>query len=205
MLVQLEPELQQLEAFSNSARDYYSITGRYADTALGGWRRDRAVSDSDFVIAAYQASQIYGFNNNGASWALVFGASDLRNIPDPQIRQALTRLMTFDYGTLNIAAVQTRYRDDVRNVIPDSIQQQIRKACGDVIVGAAGTVILRSTCPIHIDSSLAKAAAADLRADQALMRQLGQHRSVVSAFLTNLELFDSEEHALAGRIRKLDR
>jgi hypothetical protein len=203
-LVQLQPELQQLEAFSKSAQAYYDITGRYADVALAGWRRDPAVSDAQFVIAAYQASQVYGFNNNGASWALVFGASDLRNIPDPQIRQALTRLMTFDYSTINISAVKTSYRDDVRAAIPDSIQQQIRKECGDVIVGADGTVELRPTCPIQIDPRLASATAADLRADPKLMRELGQHRSAVSAYLTNLALFDAQERVLAERIRKLE-
>src|SRR6476469_9346535 len=98
MLLQLQPELMQLEAFSEGARRYYAVTGKYADIALAGWHNDPAVSDRDFVIAAYQASQIYGFNNNGASWALVFGANDLRNIPDPQARQVLTRLMTFDYS-----------------------------------------------------------------------------------------------------------
>jgi len=203
MLIQLQPELKQLEAFSKSARRYYSITGNYADVALAGWRNHPAVSDRDFIIAAYQASQIYGFNNNGASWALVFGASDLRNIPDAEARQALTRLMTFDYSTINISAVQTRYRDHVREVIPDSIQQQIRKDCGDVIVGAAGTVVLPATCPIKIDPALAARTAADLRRDETLAPMLGQHRSLVSAYLTNLKLFDTEEQALAGRIAKL--
>ncbi len=205
MLVQLQPELQQLEAFSTSARRYYSTTGHYADIALAGWRRDPAVSDAQFVIAAYQASQIYGFNNNGASWALVFGANELRNIPDSEARQALTRLMTFDYGTINISAVQTRYRDRVREVIPDSIQQLVRDNCGDVIVGADGTVLLRASCPVSIDASLAASTARDLRRDPTLIQLLGQHRSAVSAFLTNLALFDMEEKILAGRIRKLGR
>jgi hypothetical protein len=205
MLLQLQPELKQLEAFSVSAQRYYSTTGKYADTALAGWRNDPAVSDRDFVIAAYQASQIYGFNNNGASWALVFGASDLRNIPDAQAREALTRLMTFDYSNINLSAVQTRYRDNVRDVIPDSIQQQIRKECGDVIVGVGGTVVLRATCPIEIDPALATATASELRRNTDLARQLGQHRSIVSAYLTNLALFDTQEHVLAERIKELDR
>lgn len=205
MLLQLQPELGQLEAFSASARRYYAITGKYADIALAGWRNDPAVSDRDFVIAAYQASQIYGFNNNGASWALVFGANDLRNIPDREARQALTRLMTFDYSTIGLGAVQTRYRDHVREVIPDSIQQQIRKTCGDVIAGPSGTVILSDTCPITIDPALAAATAADLRRDKSLMQQLGQHRSQVSAYLTNLSLFDTQKKALADRIALLDR
>lgn len=205
MLLQLRPELQQLEAFSKSARAYYSITGKYADVALAGWRGDPSVRDTDFVIAAYQASQVYGFNNNGASWALVFGANDLRNIRDSQTRQALTRLMTFDYSTINISAVQTRYRDRVREIIPDSIQQLIRKECGDVIAGADGTVLLRETCPIPIDPALAAATAADLRRDQTLMPLLAQHRSVISAYLTNLDLFDDQEHFLVERIKELDR
>ncbi len=204
-LVQLQPELKQLEAFSTSARRYYSTTGHYADTALAGWSGDSAVSDAQFVIAAYQASQIYGFNNNGASWALVFGANDLRNIPDSQARQALTRLMTFDYGTINITAVQSHYRDRVREVIPDSIQQQVRKECGDKIAGADGTVLLRETCPIAIDPALAAATARDLRREPSLSQLLGQHRSLVSAFLTNLQLFDAQEHILFDRIEKLDR
>ena len=205
MLLQLRPELKQLEAFTDSARRYYSITGKYADIALAGWRNDPAVTDRDFVIAAYQASQIYGFNNNGASWALVFGANDLRNIPDPQVRQALTRLMTFDYSTIGLSAVQTKYRDHVREVIPDSIQQQIRKDCGDVISGPFGTVEIPANCPITIDPALAAATAADLRRDKTLARMLGQHRSLVSAYLTNLLLFDTQKRALADRISKLDR
>jgi len=203
MLLQLEPELAQLEAFSNSARHYYAVSGHYAEVALAGWHSDPKVSDADFVIAAYQASQVLGFNNNGASWALVFGANDLRNIPDPQARQVLTRLMTFDYSTIGLGAVQSRYRDHVREVIPDSIQQQIRKTCGDVIRAGGGTVVLPATCSIPIDRALVASTAADLRQDKTLVPLLGQHRSLVSAYLTNLGLFDEEEQALAVRIARL--
>ena len=204
-LLQLEPELAQLEAYSNGARHYYAVSGHYAEVALAGWHSDPKVSDADFVIAAYQASQVLGFNTNGASWALVFGASDLRKIPDPQIRQTLTRLMTFDYGAINASAVETRYRDHVREVIPDSIQQDIRKHCGDIIKANGVTVVLPATCPIAIDPALAGRTAAALRADPALERELGQHRSVVDVYLTRLELFDLLDRTLAGRIKLLDR
>ena len=205
MLLQLEPELAQLEAYSSSARRYYAISGHFADVALAGWHRDPKVSDADFVIAAYQASQVLGFNNNGASWALAFGASDLRKISDPQIRQTLTRLMTFDYSTINTSSVQTRYRDHVREVIPDSIQRDIRKHCGDIIKKDGVTVVLPATCPIAIDPTLVALAAAALRADPSLERELGQHRSTVDVYLTRLELFDLLDRRLADRIKLLDR
>jgi len=204
-LLQLEPELAQLETYSTSARRYYAVSGHYAEIALAGWRRDPKFSDADFVIAAYQASQVLGFNNNGASWALVFGASDLRKIPDPKIRQTLTRLMTFDYGSINATAVQTRYRDHVREVISDSIQQVIRQHCGDIIKKDGVTVVLPATCPIAIDPALAARTAGALRAEPSLERELSQHRSIVSTYLTRLELFDLLDQTLAERIRLLDR
>jgi len=204
-LIQLTPELQQLEEFSASARRYYARTGKYAGVAFAGWSGDPAVDDDAFIIAAYQASQIYGFNNNGASWALVFGAGELRNIADPAIRQSLTRLMTFDYSTINIGAVQTRYRDKVREIIPDGMQQQIRDACGDKLDPGQRTVSLSATCPLKFDPKLAAEVAAALHRHRELAGLLRQHRSVVSAYLTNLDLFDAQERILAQRIALLER
>src|SRR3954470_2719362 len=97
MLVQLKPELLGLRELSSSTRNYYAVTGRYADNAFAGWDRKPDVSDEEFVIAAYEASQIIGFNNNGAEWAAGLGANELRNIDDPKVRAPLTRLMTFEY------------------------------------------------------------------------------------------------------------
>ena len=202
-LIQLLPELKQLNAFSASARRYYAITDAYGRVALKGWARDPSVSDSGFVIAAYQASQIYGFNNNGASWSLVFGADQLRNIDDPAIRRPLTRLMTFDYLNLNLSAVKTPYRDQVRQYIPDEIQGAIRDSCGDRNDRLGLTTMLASRCPLRLDPALAAQAATELRAHPELGRLLGQHRATVSAFLTNLDLYDAQEHQLETRVAAL--
>jgi hypothetical protein len=202
-LIQLLPELKQLNAFSTSARRYYSITDAYGQTALKGWAGDPAVTDAEFVIAAYQASQIYGFNNNGASWSLVFGADQLRNIDDPAIRRPLTRLMTFDYLTLNLSAVMTPYRDQVRQYIPDEIQGSIRQACGDRSDAVGLTTALAAHCPLRLDPTLARQAATELRAHPELGRLLGQHRATVSAFLSNLDLYDAQERQLETRVAAL--
>lgn len=203
LLVQLLPELRRLERFSEKSRTYYATTGEYAQVAFAGWHRDPKVSDSDFVIAAYQASQIYGFNNNGASWALTFGADELRNIDDPEIREPLTRLMTFDYGTLNFPAVQTRYRDAVREVIPDGIQEAIRAKCGDRIEPGGRSFSLVVPCPLQLEPGIAAATAADLRRHPELVGLLRQHRSAIATYLTNLDLYDTQERQLARRVAAL--
>jgi len=203
MLLQLKPELQGLQELSASARDYYAVTGSYADTAFAGWDRDPRVSDEQFVIAAYQASQIYGFNNNGASWALIFGANELRNIEDLKVREPLTRLMTFDYSTLNFPSVATRYRDQVREVIPDDIQQQIRAACGDKFKADRRRFALTVPCPLHLAPHEAASAAASLRQHTELPRLLRLHRATIATYDTNLDLFDGQVGLLVERISKL--
>jgi hypothetical protein len=204
MLLQLKPELHSLEDFSASARRYYAVTGDYARLAFAGWGNDPKLSDEQFVIAAYQASQIYGFSNNGASWALAFGANDLRNIDDAQIRDPLTRLMTFDYSTLSYPALQTKYRDEVRTVIPDDIQEAIRAKCGDRINADKRTFSLVVPCPLRLDPAAAQATAAELRRHPELPRLLRVHRSTVATFLTNLALYEGQEQLLEHRVSELE-
>lgn len=203
MLVQLKPELRGLQEVSASARNYYAVTGRYADTAFAGWVRDPRVSDEQFVIAAYQASQVYGFNENGASWALVFGASELRNIDDLRVREPLTRLMTFEYDFLNYTAVTTRYRDEVRELIPNDIQEQIRTACGDKFGADTRKFSLTAPCPLHLSRDEAQRTAASLRQHTELPRLLRLHRSTVAAYISNLDTFDGQVGLLVDRISKL--
>jgi hypothetical protein len=203
MLVQLKPELRGLQEVSASAHNYYAVTGRYANTAFAGWDRNPDVSDEQFVIAAYQASQVYGFNENGASWALIFGANELRNIDDLGVREPLTRLMTFEYSFLNYTAVTTRYRDEVRQVIPDDIQQQIRAACGDKFKADTRKFALTYPCPLHLPPDETASAAASLREHTELPRLLRLHRATVAAYISNLDTFDGQVSLLVDRISRL--
>ena len=98
LLVELRPEMIRQRQSMESIRNYLQITGRYADVAFAGWRRDPKVSDAQFVIAAYQASQSYGLSANGQTWAEIFGGDQLRRIKDSAIRTPLQRLMTYDYS-----------------------------------------------------------------------------------------------------------
>ena len=97
MLTKLVPELESQLDFFDSARRYFAITRRYADQAFAGWNGDPKVSDEQFVIAAYQASQIYGISINPASWSITFGGEQLRNIQDREVRRTMEVVMTVDY------------------------------------------------------------------------------------------------------------
>jgi hypothetical protein len=205
MLEQLRPELNGEIDYFASIRRYYQLTRHYADVALAGWSGDPRVSDAQFVIAAYQASQIYGVGINGQSWTLVFGGDQLRNIDDPALRHHLGDVMTQDYSDVGLAVMQTRYRDDVRLVIPNSIQSEIRARCGDRLVKDAADeniFVLPADCALRLDPAEAAGAAKGLRAHPSLGGELALHLSSANGYLQNVDIIQAEFESLKHDLDK---
>lgn len=205
MLAQLKPNLQSLTDYYASARIYYATTRRYATTAFAGWRRDPAVSDAEFVIAAYQASQIIGIATNSSSWSTVLGADQLRKIEDPQTRYELSFLMSADYSILDTSSVDTPYRQNVRRWIPIELQDAIRERCGDRPRGDASlTTILPPVCDVKLDGKEAAKTAAVLRAHPELVQDLQWHMAAEAALLANLQAFEYSTANLQRRIAAIE-
>lgn len=201
MLAQLGPNLETLTDYYSTARDYYAVTRRYAGTAIDGWRGDPRVSDSDFVIAAYQASQIVGIGTNGSTWATVLGADQLRRVDDQQIRNHLSFLMSADYTNLDIPAVNTPYRPNVRRLIPIDLQDAIRARCGDRVRPEKPLfTVLPATCDLVIAPDQASKAAAALRAHPELLQDLQWHMAAQAALLANMTAFENSTVDLQRRI-----
>ena len=191
MVEQLGPSLRQLGAFFVATRDYHAVTRAYADTAIAGWRGDRQVSDADFVIAAYQASQIDSIGTNGATFRSILGTDRLRDINDPQLRTDLSVLMSANYSQIDQSAVDTPYRRNVRRIIPIEIQDRIRKQCGDQLRPSdPGNVILPGQCRIELSPAEAAKAAAILRARPEVMEDLQWHIAAVAAYLNYTIAFE---------------
>jgi hypothetical protein len=189
MLLQLVPELQaELQFFAN-IENYYRVTRRYADQAAAGWNGGR-MTDSEFVIAAYQASHINGIGINPDSWSLTFGGEQLRNIEDPNVRRNLEVVLTSDYGPVEFNAVATPNREQVRRIISIEIQDEIRQACGDRNMKSNFGIylpVLPPSCAPKLDSAKAAATAAALRAQPQLAGELRWHLAAIATFLTNVE------------------
>jgi hypothetical protein len=203
LLSQLDSELTTFYGFLDELDEYYATTRRYAAKADAAWRGDPSVSDREFVIAAYQASQVNAAGNNSAVWAQIFGAQDLRNIEDVQLRGNLARVMAFDYGLVNLSSVTTPYRQEVRKVIPNHIQEAIRKHCGDRRAqGSIYALELPGECPIKLPERDVAATAAELRAKPELKAELRWHRAAVANQLLNVETLRILLRDLTGQIRQ---
>jgi hypothetical protein len=199
LLSVLDAELGEMLIDLDSMDAYYAVSGRYARRALAGWRGDAAVSDNEFVIAAYQASQINGVGTNSSVWADIFGADNLRNIDDLPLRQNLRNLMAYDYDLVDLSAAMSRYREEVRKVIPDALQDAIRERCGDV-QKPNGTLVLPATCDLVLPAGEAAQTAAALRARRDLVGELNWHEALVATQLQNIDGLRTYSRDLSRRI-----
>ena len=205
MLAQLKPELRTQLEFFDSVGTYFQTTRRYADEALAGWRGDPKISDEQFVIAAYQASQITAISINPDSWSLTFGGEQLRGIENKKIRRDLEITLTADYSPVEYNAIAKRYREQVRHVMPIAIQDRIRAECGDRTVWGkyGGTIIvLPTTCKMKIDPAAAHETAAALRARADLANELNWHLAAVATYMTNAEILAAPMHDLEHELTR---
>ena len=112
--------------------------------------------------------------------------------------------MTFDYDTVSLASVASKYREEVRKVIPDNIQSAIRKRCGDRrLPGQNAAFGLPATCDLDLPGEEAAAVAADLRSRPELQGELRWHRAAVANQILNIESLELLSRGLTKRIRHL--
>jgi len=209
MVAEVRPGLWQFDQALKSVEDYFATAGHYGDTAFAGWAHDPKVSDKQFVIAAYQASQITQIPVNGASWTQIYGGDKLSKLPDRELRSDLANVMALDFSQLSLSNVATPYRQDVRAVIPQDIQDAIRSHCGDYVVrGPATVTLLPDTCDIDFPAEKWAAAAHDLRAAPELVKELRWHRAAVASFTFIASIFRRRVqralHRIDGDVRATD-
>ena len=109
--------------------------------------------------------------------------------------------MSTDYGAIEFGSVATRYREDVRRVIPEDIQDAIRANCGDrSIPDRPQTLFLPPRCDLDLDDARFAAAAAALRDRPDLVGELRWHWAAIATFIGNLEGIDQQTKALQQSI-----
>lgn len=146
-------------------------------------------------------SQIQGIGTNGGAFAVVLGADRLREIDDERMRADLSFLMSADYSQIDLAAVNTPYRQNVRRLIPMEVQEAIRERCGDRLPArASSAVVLPKSCDLKLSEDAARSTAAVLRSRPELLNDLQWHTAAVASMLTNLRAFQLVTSDLQSRL-----
>lgn len=199
LVERLRPTLKDLDAQIADDVVYYATTRRYALTALAGLQRDPRVTDQEFVIASYEASQVTGFGANSQIFSTLIGADQVRQVPDPALRTAIGRVLGADFTSFRYDSMLTDYRKTVRELIPNSVQERIRESCDDSRMPSQA-LHLPPQCQIDLPVDEVAHAVASLRSHPELVRQLDYHLAEGATFVGNLTRYDENVRRLLAMI-----
>ncbi|MEO7504077.1 MAG: hypothetical protein ABIT69_02715 [Sphingomicrobium sp.] len=185
---------------------YYRQAQNYGLKALADLDGTRRLSDSDFLIAAYQLTQIDTTHAKTGVYAEMAAAGLTDRLGDYETQQ----LASDFYLTAEVAQrmIETTlpYRTLLREVMPYAIQTAVRDRCGDRNVFYNGRLVgitLVIPCPLKIDPTPAAQAARTLRAVPGLERQMTRYIASIDEKTFNLELAGRQARSFRTRLLAL--
>lgn len=197
----LVPPLEEFSPQTDNFKSYYATTKAYGETALMGWADETAISDSVFLVAAYQASQIMGSSTNRIILAEIVGAENVRNIRDSDLQRLLQIYIASPSNVTRAEDLDTPYRQNIRRTMPFAVQERIRAECGDQRDDISGILWLPPDCKIKFPDEIARAAAANLRLRTDLRDDLQWHMASTQSVLFDVENEILRNEALIAAIK----
>lgn len=180
--------------------DYISIVKKYGITTLRGFNNADLVNDEQFVIAAYQASQISGLWSFRSAYAELIRTGNINFIKEKKLKDLILGYYSSDLNNQNV--VNATYREYIRGVIPYEIQDAIRSECGDKSVPVAHTYgnILPETCDLMLSDELFHETAAYLRSQSDMLKHIQYQLAVYESNIYTYVNFNKDLQKLMKMI-----
>jgi len=142
---------------------YYRQVREFGLRVLGSLEGTERLSDEAFLIAAYQATQIYPRPMNRATYDEVLAVGALDTLGDVATRDRISNhYVHVETSELTFRNVPP-YREIVRRVMPYQVQESIRTNCAETLEfggSGLGSMTLPAGCDLGLsDAELARAAA----------------------------------------------
>ena len=184
---------------------YYRRAKSYGLEALADLNGTKPLSDRDFLIAAYQLTQVDTTKAKTGVYEEISAAGLVDRLGDEE-----TQLVASDFY-LSVEAAQLAnetifpYRTLLREAMPYELQSQIRTECGDREVYYNRRLVgirLVVPCPLSIDPAEAAQAARVIRSVPGLERQMTRYMASLDEKLINFET--ARQQALQFRDRLIE-
>jgi len=187
---------------------YYRQAKSYGLEALADLDGTKPLSDRDFLIAAYQLTQV----DTTKAKTGVFGEISAAELVD-RLGDEETQLTASDFY-LSVEAAQRSneaifpYRTLLREVMPYDLQSQIRTECGDREVYYGRRLVgirLVVPCPLAIDPEKAAQAARRIRSAPDLEQQMTRYMASLDEKLDNLGTAEQQARQFRDRLSEASR
>ena len=183
---QLAKDLQADLEGSETRIEYLMQVQRHGQIALTLWEGETIDNPGDMVVSLYQASQIYPFFANSATYEDLKSTGNVDLVGDVSMRSEL--FLYYNSHKVNLAVVggDPPYRMAVRGVIPFHVQEMIRGPCAYLVPGVVTTERMTDSCNIELDEGEARQILAAVREHPSLQQQLhqklGQDRILIDMY-----------------------
>ena len=183
---------------------YYKDVRENAERALAAMTDAPALSDEQFLISAYRASQ-YIFNETRRStYDEMIATGDIGLIADQRLREAAFSAYTNPAIELGAEARYSEYRRIFRRVTSADIQHALLEHCGDRYVepGDFDHIVgsINYDCALDLPAEKVAAAAAALRNDRDFLPALQLRFADLETTISNMEILNP---ALRANLRAI--
>lgn len=171
--LRLIEDLRNNEADFQGRQSFYRDVRRHALAALEGLSSPPGALGEQFLVNAYQASQVRLRPVRRFTYDELVATGRLAGISDRQVREDAAAyylvLKAVDAG-IDVPA----YRDRIRREMPYAVQERIKSRCGEQRRDVQGAAVhsLPASCTTGLDAPMIAAAVARLRAIPGLDRDL---------------------------------
>lgn len=199
-------DLKANESDLAARKAYYGAVRSHAIAALGAIESPARPRTEQFLVNAYQASQVWARPLTRTAYDEMIGAGLSRSIGSQETRSRLTAYYT-QIRQFDVTAIgTTSFRERLRRVLPYSVQSAILRKCGDRVMtlpGGTQIAAFPERCALGLDnaevvSAIARLDAADLDED------LTRHLADLDQKLAGYERFLKLARELRQRLEAAD-
>ncbi len=204
LIERLYADLGHDQAVLASMLDYQAVVKTYAVRAVDGLNGDPSVNDEQFVIAAYQASQINLPWSYQSTYNEVLSTGQINLIKSAALKSKVLGYYSDDWAKQPLITKIAPYREFIRGRMPFQIQDAIRRDCGDIQVPIAETfaATLPASCDLDLPDDLFIETAAFLRAQPNMLYGLQFQIAVYETQVSNMLGFKKETEKLMAAIKE---
>ncbi len=183
----------RLEAWGyESLIEYYKDVVLNADRTLAAMEGELQLSDEQFVINAYRATQYKYNDRNRATYDEMVSTGNIGLIEDQKLRETAIIVFTSPlFDEISADGQKSEYREIFRRAVSKDVQRELQKKCGDLYVDPLDyKAIVKSLdypCKIDLPEEKISAAAKALRANENFVPSLQLRYADIETALANLQ------------------
>jgi hypothetical protein len=179
-----------------NARQYTEQAHYYRQVLANGTSalaalEDRSVPAADFLVHAYQLSQMDEAPPKAYIYQEMAASGLVSRLGNEQVQDvASDYYLNIDASTPTMARMSP-YRELIRALIPASVQSLVRQRCGDRMVTYKGRIVglsLVDDCHIALDPALATSAARAIREWPGMHREMTRYVTLTQERIDTIDL-----------------